>query len=287
MRELAKSASSETEQEELQVLCAPKAIDEYNNFISGTGKSLSGILKKFPSVHPPLSTILEYLPALRPRIYSLITSPLSNSDEIRFAVSVLDDPDKGVCSGWLERNVINNGTKLLELEIPFFYRKSNTFKLPLDPTVPIILVGPGTGVAPFIGFLRHRNIQKMNDASLGDAWLFFGCRYSDRDFLYEDELKSFVKSKVLTNLVTSFSRESSEKVYVQNNIIKHARALVTLLTEKNAFVYVCGDAKSMRKDVKNAFVQIVSEQTKTSLEECEILVNAWQKNNKYIEDIWL
>lgn len=290
LRTLSDYTADEAEKQKLLSMCSPAGSSEYNNFINNEGKTLLGILETFPSCQPPIERILEHIPNLKPRPYSLVSSPLSNKNEIHFAVSVLNEGTKGVCSRWLEHNIQHGNN----FKIPFYFRKGNSFKLPEDSSRPIIMVGPGTGVAPFIGFLEQRLCLATNDdknedlsAKIGQSWLFFGCRYSQRDFLYKDQITKYLHNKILTKLFTSFSRESENKSYVQQKILENGLEFVNLLLDKNALFYVCGDAKNMRLDVKNAVVECLVKFAGKDVKEAEDLVVSWQKSNTYIEDIWI
>lgn len=343
LQTLAEYTKDETESKKLTEMCTPAGSNEYNRFINEEGKTLLGILKAFPSCKPPINRLLENLPALRPRPYSISSSPIIE-DELHFAVSVLCH-DKGVCSSWLEKNLsISCGQQSDDLprsiggmtikcngtfEIPFYFRKINSFRIPRNLLKPIIMIGPGTGVAPFMGFLHHRHLMKhkilqarrksldecdnydhqedrsqiehlqrehsnknskcdeLNKEILGISWLFFGCRYSTRDFLYKKQLEEYLENGTLTKLFTSFSRETEPKNYVQNNIIKNGKELIDLMLLNEALIFVCGDAKNMKKDVKNAVERcLVIYEGKDQIE-AEKIVDEWLKSDRYVEDIWL
>ena len=184
---------------------------------------------------------------------------------------------KGVCTGWLATLVapflqpntdvsnVDSGDALAP-EIRISPRATNAFHLPEDPSAPIIMVGPGTGVAPFVGFLQHREkLQEQHpDGKFGAMWLFFGCRHKDRDYLFREELRHFLKTGVLTHLKVSFSRdaapdgEEAPAKYVQDNLQRHSQQVARTLLQENGYVYVCGDAKNMAKDVNDTLIGIIS-----------------------------
>lgn len=166
---------------------------------------------------------------------------------------------RGVASNWLDRlSGLAGGLSSPPpgAHAPVFLRKSGTFAPPADPAVPLLMVGPGTGVAPFRGFAQLRAAADASaaDASAprGDAWLFFGCRRREEDFIYREELEGFAASGALTELVTAFSREGEEKVYVQRRMRERGAEVAGLLLEKGAHVFVCGDGAGMAKDVHAA-----------------------------------
>lgn len=150
------------------------------------------------------------------------------------------------------------------------------------------MIGPGVGVAPFIGFLRHRYLLKNNEGALfGKAWLFFGCRYADRDYVFRDELELFLRAGVLSEVFVSFSRETDRKCYVQHNIEERGKDFADLILNENASVYVCGDAKNMCRDVKNTVVNVLAKGGNKTKEDVEIFVAELQKCGRYVEDAWL
>lgn len=287
MRLLADSASTASDKEKLHYICSPNGSDAYFSLIANEGKSLLGLLKTFPSCRCPLARLLEHLPPIKPRPYSISSSPLISEKSIKFTFSVVhhDDGSEGVCSGYLARIAADIAAQQL---ICFYFRKPTKFQLPHDDSAPIIMIGPGTGIAPFIGFLQHRYILKNNErAVFGKTWLFFGCRYSNRDYLYKNELEHFLRSEVLNELFVSFSREDDKKFYVQHNMEKQGSAFCDLVVNDNAVIYVCGDARNMMKDVKKAVVDIVVRCGQKTRAEAETFVAELQRNGRYIEDAWL
>ena len=145
--------------------------------------------------------------------------------------------------------------------VPLFVRPS-TFRLPSDPLTPIVMVGPGTGLAPFRGFLQERSAIMQEGREVGEAHLFFGCRSPVKDYIYKEELEAFVASKALTRLHTSFSRVSDRKTYVQHALTEHGAHVWDLLHERGAHLYVCGDAKAMAKDVHRTLHLIVQKEVR-------------------------
>ena len=158
------------------------------------------------------------------------------------------------------------------------------FRLPDDPSVPVIMIGPGTGLAPFRGFLQERAHRKAQGAKLGPAVLFFGCRHPDQDFLYADELKAFAADGI-TELHTAFSRGDGPKTYVQH-MVAAQKDRVWSLIEQGAIVYVCGDGGKMEPDVKAALVAIYREKTGADADAGSRWIDDLGTRNRYVLDVW-
>lgn len=313
LRALVDCTSSAAEKRRLQELCSKQGAADYNLFVREANVCLLDLLLAFPSCHPPLSLLLEQLPRLQPRPYSCASSSLLHPDKLHFVFNILECPSpttataprKGVCTGWLATLVapfLQPNTEAphtdcpdaLAPEILISPRATHSFRLPDDPSAPIIMVGPGTGVAPFIGFLQHREkLQEQDpDGNFGAVWLFFGCRHKDRDYLFREELRHFLKIGILTHLKVSFSRdvppegEEAPAKYVQDNLQRHSQQVARTLLQENGCIYVCGDAKNMAKDVNDALVEIVSKEAGVSKLEAVKTLAALKQEKRYLQDIW-
>ena len=210
-------------------------------------------LEKFSGVRPDPEAFIEALDPLQPRLYSISSSPKTNPDRVALTVdAVRYDIAKrkrlGVASTFLAERVKPNAP------LKVYVQKAHAFGLPADPATPIIMIGPGTGVAPFRAFLHERMATKAK----GRNWLFFGHQRSACDFFYEDELAGMKAAGVLTRLSLAWSRDGDQKFYVQDRMREVGRDLWSWLTA-GAHVYVCGDAQRMAKDVERALVDIVAQ----------------------------
>lgn len=313
LRALVDCTSNAAEKRRLQELCSKQGAADYNLLIREASACLLDLLLAFPSCHPPLSLLLEQLPRLQPRLYSCASSSLLHPGKLHFVFNILEYPSpttaaaqrKGVCTGWLATLVApflqpnteaphTDRPDALAPEILISPRATHSFRLPDDPSAPIIMVGPGTGIAPFIGFLQHREkLQEQNpDGNFGAMWLFFGCRHKDRDYLFREELRRFLKIGVLTHLKVSFSRdappdrEEAPAKYVQDNLQRHSQQVARTLLQENGCIYVCGDAKNMAKDVNDALVEIVSKEAAVSKLEAVKTLAALKQERRYLQDIW-
>jgi cytochrome P450/NADPH-cytochrome P450 reductase len=259
--------------------------EHYRSDILGKRKSVFDLLEEHPACKLPFHAYLEMLSLLAPRYYSISSSPSIDPSRCSITVGLVEGPAssgrgiyKGVCSNYLA------GRRAGETIHATVRETKAGFRLPDDASVPIIMIGPGTGLAPFRGFLQERAALKANGAKLGPALLFFGCRHPEQDYLYADELKSFEASGV-TELHTAFSRADSPKTYVQNLVSAHKERVWSLI-EQGAITYVCGDGGRMEPDVKAALVAIYREQTGSDAEAGQRWIDDLGAKNRYVLDVW-
>jgi sulfite reductase (NADPH) flavoprotein alpha-component len=221
------------------------------------------------------------LSPMQPRLYSISSSLAAHPGQVHLTVGVVRYKSgrgtacKGTCSTYLGER-LRPGQK-----VRIFAHASAKFGLPENPETPVIMVGPGTGIAPFRAFLAHRKAE----GSPGKNWLFFGDQKQSCDFLYESELKGYAADGHLTKLSLAFSRDQKHKVYVQTRMLEEARELWAWL-EQGAHFYVCGDAKRMANDVDAALRQIAAEQGGMSAEEAAAYVGDLVKSNRYQRDVY-
>ncbi|KAI1244394.1 hypothetical protein MGN70_014266 [Eutypa lata] len=258
----------------------------------------------------PFSAFIEGLTKLQPRYYSISSSSLVQPKKISITAIVENqvipgrtDPFKGVATNYLlalkqKQNgdpnpepfgqtyeIMGPRNKYDGIHVPVHVRHSN-FKLPSDPSKPVILIGPGTGVAPMRGFVQERAKQAESGLNVGRTLLFFGCRKRSEDFMYESEWEQY-KNALGDNfeLITAFSREGPKKVYVQHRLKEYAKEVNELL-EKKAYLYVCGDAANMAREVNAVLAQIIAEQRGVPEAKGEEIVKNMRAANQYQEDVW-
>ena len=249
-------------------------------------KSLLDLLEEFPACELPFEVYLELLPPLRPRYYSISSSQLADEKICSITVAVIESTARsgrgifaGVCTNYLSQQEKDS------VIYAFVKDTKSAFRLPDDPLTPIIMIGPGTGLAPFRGFLQERAALKKNGTAIGESLLFFGCRHPEQDFIYEDELKQFEEQGII-RLMTAFSRvDAQNKCYVQDEIYTR-RAEVWELIQAGAGIYVCGDASRMAPDVRRTFAAIYSEKTGATNVEAEQWLNNLTAQNRYLVDVW-
>ncbi len=235
------------------------------------------LLQRYPA-RVQADEFITCLRPMRPRLYSISSSPLLTPDEIHLTVSVVRDAADamrdGLCSSFLADRSAGDIVRV-------FVKSQPMFRPPADGTLPLIMIGPGTGIAPFRAFLQHRQATGAS----GQNWLFFGEQHADGDYYYHQELETFRRNGVLHRLDTAFSRDQPEKIYVQHRMLAQGSILWQWL-EDGATVCVCGDASRMAKDVHQALLQIISEHGRMSDEKAEQWLSAMTREKRYLRDIY-
>ena len=244
------------------------------------GREFIDLASEFPGVVKQPQELFNVLQRLTPRMYSIASSQAAHPNQVHTTVRVIrynahHADRQGVCSGHLgERSAA--GTTM-----PIFLHENNAFRLPEDTNAPVIMIGPGTGIAPFRAFMEHR--QALGEK--GDMWLFFGEQRSVSDYLYKEQFLGMQKDGLLTNLHTAFSRDQGKKVYVQDRMQEHAAELYAWL-ERGAYFYVCGDASRMAKDVETALLDVIASGSNGTLEHATEYLAEMKKAKRYQRDVY-
>lgn len=241
------------------------------------------VFSEFPEFKPTPEELIGMLNRIMPRLYSIASSQRKHPDEVHLTLAVVryethGRKKKGLASGFLADETEPGKTR-----VPVFLAPNKHFKLPDNPQTPVIMVGPGTGIAPFRAFLEQREMDKAT----GPNWLFFGDQKKATDFLYEEEFAAWQQSGLLTRLDTAFSRDQAHKIYVQDRMRENGAEIWKWL-QQGAYFYVCGDAKRMAKDVHQALIDIVREHGGMSPEDADTHVNKtlMKDERRYVRDVY-
>lgn len=223
------------------------------------------------------ASLLRKIPA---RLYSIASSQKANSDEVHLTIGKVSYETngrarQGVCSGSIAERIQIGDT------LPIYVHKNPNFKLPAQEDTPIIMIGAGTGIAPFRAFIEEREEQGID----GKSWLFFGDQHFVTDFLYQTDWQRWLASGALTHLNVAFSRDTDKKVYVQHKMEENAKTLYEWI-EQGAVVYVCGDEKTMAADVDKTLLRIIEQQGQKSTEEAQAFINELKQQKRYQRDVY-
>jgi sulfite reductase (NADPH) flavoprotein alpha-component len=217
---------------------------------------------------------------LQPRLYSVASSLRAYPEQVHFIVDVVRYEShgrvrKGVCSSFLAERADT-------VPVPVYPSSAKHFHLPEDPDTPIIMIGPGTGIAPFRAYLQERQAV----AAKGENWLFFGSQREKCDYAYKDDFDRFKRDGVLTRLDCAWSRDQAHKIYVQHRMLENAAEIWKWIDAKGAQFFVCGDARRMAKDVDAALRKIVQEQGGKSVNEANEYVEKLKSDKRYKRDVY-
>lgn len=265
LKALAMCCTEQVEADALARLASKEGKEDYAAQMLQESPTVLELLTSYPSCVPPLELLLELLPPLAPRYYSLSSSPLgpNGPGSIEFAFTVVEYATPsgakraGLATTYLAAIAAAVEAGPQDHVVPNLYcfaKPTPSFHLPEDPATPCVLIGPGTGVAPFVGFAQHR-LAQADEAARGKLELYFGCREEKTDFLYRDSLEAAVAGGALGRLVTAFSREQAEKIYVQDRLREDGPHVAELVLKQGAKLYVCGDGGAMFKGVNGALVR--------------------------------
>jgi sulfite reductase (NADPH) flavoprotein alpha-component len=262
----------------LAYLLAPNRKQDLETYL--WGMEVIDFLIEHPSARFAPEEFVGLLTKLQPRLYSVASSLRAYPDQVHFIVDVVRYEShgrmrKGVCSSFLAERAD-------DVPVPVFPSVAKHFHLPEGPETPIIMIGPGTGIAPFRAYLQERKVT----GAKGKNWLFFGSQHQSCDFAYGDEFTAYLKEGLLSRLDCAWSRDQAQKVYVQHKMTENAAEIWKWIDAEGAYFFVCGDARRMAKDVDATLRKIVQEQGGKSVEEANEYVEKLKNEKRYKRDVY-
>lgn len=280
------------EEKDLEMLRKLLSSDEegknlYNEWVVKNHRHITSVLEDLPSCKPPLDLLLELLPRLHCRYYSISSSPKMHKSKIHITAVLVDwiaptgRRQKGVATSWLKEKIPSNETLP---KVPIFVRHT-TFRLPEKLHLPVLMIGPGTGFAPFRGFIQDRHSEKETGKDIGEINLYFGCRHKAEDFIYEEEINEFVTAGTITDLQLAFSRDQEEKFYVTHKLKENEKKIWELI-KAGGHLYVCGDARHMAKDVHAIFISAIKTYGEKSEQQANNFLSSLSNKGRYSVDVW-
>ncbi|MEW9701818.1 sulfite reductase subunit alpha [Paenibacillus sp. SI8] len=277
-KKILQQAVAFTENEKLQNLLLAEQADQLKEYTNG--RDLLDMLRDFGPWKASAGEMVALLRKMTPRLYSIASSIAAHPEEVHLTIGAVrytahGRERKGVCSVYVSERLQEGDT------LPVFVQLNKHFHLPESQDKDIIMVGPGTGIAPFRSFIEERAVSK----AAGRSWLFFGDQRSETDFLYQNELEKYQKDGVLTRIETAFSRDSEQKVYVQHKMTENSKELFEWL-ENGACFYVCGDKQNMAKDVHNTLIDVIEKEGRMTRETAEAYLNDMQEQGRYQRDVY-
>lgn len=266
------------EKQRLEELLHPQSKEHLKQYLTQT--DLIDFLKIYDATSIPLEKFCENLSPLLPRFYSIASSQLAYPHRLELTVVLVEYKKNSRIQYGTGSHFLCNLAKLGETKLAVYIQPTTDFTIPEDPTAPVIMVGPGTGVAPFRGFIQERIVKGHE----GKNWLFFGERNRKYDFFYQDFWENLVATKKL-HLDLAFSRDQEDKIYVQHKLLMQAQEVWRWLQE-GAYFYLCGDAKQMSKDVEKTLEQIICSQGQVSQEGALSYIKALKKQKRYVKEVY-
>ncbi|MFJ8246429.1 assimilatory sulfite reductase (NADPH) flavoprotein subunit [Peribacillus asahii] len=264
--------------EDLHELVSPGNEEKVKAYLEG--RDLLDVVRDFNLSGIPAQKFISILRKIPARLYSISSSLAANPDEVHLTIGAVryeahGRERNGVCSILCAERLQPGDT------LPIYVQHNQNFKLPANPDTPVIMIGPGTGVAPFRSFMQERE----EIGAEGKSWMFFGDQHFVTDFLYQTEWQKWLQDGVLTKMDVAFSRDTDEKVYVQHRLLEHSKELFEWLQE-GAAVYICGDEKNMAHDVHNTLLEIIEKEGSISREEAVQYLTDMQQQKRYQRDVY-
>jgi cytochrome P450/NADPH-cytochrome P450 reductase len=263
-----------------------EAEERYKTEILGKRVSVLGLLERFRAVELPLAVFLDMMGPIRPRFYSISSAPLANPRHVRLTVGLLEGPAlsgdgqyRGTCSSYI------GGLEPGDVFYGYVRVPSPTFAPPADPATPLILIGPGTGIAPLRGFLEERASQHENGTEVGLSQVFVGCRHPEHDYFYRQEMQDWEQAGI-AEVHTAYSAVTGHPARFVQNAIANAADTVWQAIEDGAYIYVCGDGRRMAPAVRQALVAIHRERTGSEDEAAQQWLAQLEADGRYQQDVF-
>lgn len=281
-KELAKFASDKSEQAKLQLIASEDGKEHYQALSQET-VTYAEVFRMFPSATMPLEHMLSLIPCVKPRLYSIASSPRYNATELELAIVILEwETASGKRQTGLSTDFIR---RLREGDEVVCGMTNGTFNFP-DPTTPMVMAGLGTGIAPFRAFAQERAWEQQRGAETGDMWLFYGCRYREKDFMFGPELEKFAEDGVITEMHSAFSRDQKEKIYVQHRIKQNSQRIYEDLVLKKGYFYLCGQAGQTEMDIKNAIHESFADHGNMSMDQARAEFDKMGEEGRYCPELY-
>ena len=276
-KKVLQGAAAFTENEDLQKLLLAENAAQLKEYCNG--RDLLDMLRDFGPWKATAQEVVSPLRKMTARLYSIASSISAHPGQVHLTIGAVrytahGRERKGVCSVQVAERLPEGTT------VPVFVQPNKHFHLP-ESDKDIIMVGPGTGIAPFRSFIEERAVTK----AAGKAWLFFGDQHEACDFLYKEEIENYQKDGVVTKLSTAWSRDTAQKVYVQHKILEDSKELFEWL-QNGAYFYICGDKQNMAKDVHEALISAIEKEGAMTREDAEAYLNDLQKQGRYQRDVY-
>jgi sulfite reductase alpha subunit-like flavoprotein len=291
-KQLRKFATDPKDQVELDLLISesPEGQAKYSQ-LTAEAVNYAEVLRMFPSAKPSVEHLVSLIPCIKPRLYSIASSQRLINDKVELVIVILDwmtaggKARRGLSTNYIDRIATDSLPAGSSFTVPCSVTPG-TFKFPESLQQPYVMTGLGTGLAPFRAFVQERAYFKRKGADCGPMWLFYGCRYRAKDYIFGDELEAYHKEGVLTELRPAFSRDQKEKIYVQHRMLEAKDRLYEDLIKKNGFFYLCGQAGQLERDVRSALTEAFKHGEKCSPAEADEKFVEFDESGRYCTELY-
>ncbi len=291
-KQLRKFATDAGEQEELDLLISetPEGNAKYSQ-LTAEAVNYADVLRMFPSAKPSLEHLVSLIPCIKPRLYSIASSQRLINDKVELVIVILDwktpggKARRGLSTNYIDRIATDNLPAGSTFTVPCSVTPG-TFKFPDSLLQPYVMTGLGTGLAPFRAFVQERAYFKRKGEECGPMWLFYGCRYKAKDYIFGDELEAYHKEGVLTELRPAFSRDQKEKIYVQHRMLEAKDKLYEDLIKKDGFFYLCGQAGQLERDVRAALTEAFQNGERCTPEQAAKKFVEFDESGRYCTELY-